>query len=761
MQKLIRGKNDLLSVNPKLAKEWNAEKNGELKPCDVLPGSHKKVWWKCLKGHEWEASIRDRNAGKVCPYCSNIKLLQGYNDLATVHPEIAKEWNYEKNGELEPNQVKYSANLKAWWKCSEGHEWQAYVFNRSNGHGCPFCCNFSVLVGHNDLATTNPQLAEEWNYKKNGNLKPSDVLSGSNKKVWWKCAKGHEWKASIKSRSSGQGCPICSNKRVLEGYNDLYTFCVDNRREDLSDEFDSEKNSFSMKEITAGSSKAVWWICPKGHSYKATAHRRLSGSGCGVCSHNVILKNENDLLTTHPDIAKEWDYEKNRKKPDEVMAGSIEKFWFLCPKGHSYKTSLLNRSHGTNCPICAMEKHTSFPEKAIFYYMKKAFKDVRENYRNSTLGSKELDVFLPDLKVAIEYDGVAWHKDSNRDYKKDILCKKHGITLIRIREEGCTNYDSNSIKKYILPYDMQALKEAIIFIIDFINNQFQLDVWIDVDVDRDRVLILEQIDLSDKENSIASYCPEIKKYWDYEKNGKITPEQISHASMKKAYFKCENGHEWEAMISNFSTHPWCPYCSGRKVLSGFNDLFTTNPELKQFWSHNNTLDPTKIKRGCNSKVLWYCPECGGEYDMQVNQKVKTPGCPYCSGHRVLKGYNDLATLVPELVYDWDYEQNSPLEPDEVTKGSNKKVWWRCHTCDHVWRTSVYNRGVLGRGCPQCRKKNTINPNSKRVVQLSLDGAVIGEYSSVMEAERKTGIKNIYKACRIQGRTAGGFIWKYV
>ena len=68
---------------------------------------------------------------------------------------------------------------------------------------------------------------------------------------------------------------------------------------------------------------------------------------------------------------------------------------------------------------------------------------------------------------------------------------------------------------------------------------------------------------------------------------------------------------------------------------------------------------------------------------------------------------------------------------------------------------------MGRGCPQCRKKNTINPNSKRVVQLSLDGAVIGEYSSVMEAERKTGIKNIYKACRIQGRTAGGFIWKYV
>ena len=708
MQKLIRGKNDFLTICPDLAKEWNYEKNGDLKPSDVLPGSHKKVWWKCSRNHVWESIIRDRSNGKNCPFCSNFKVLSGFNDLATVHPEIAREWNYDRNGDLKPDKVKYSANVKVWWKCLQGHEWEAFVFNRSNGHGCPYCCNFSALAGYNDLATTNPELIKEWNYERNSEIKPSDVLAGSHKRVWWKCKNGHEWKAVIKSRASGENCPYCSNKRVLEGYNDLYTFCIANHRNDLIAEFDNEKNKFTMREITAGSAKLVWWKCPKGHSYQAAAHRRIrTGSGCGVCSHNILMKNENDLLTTHPEIAKEWDYEKNEKKPEEVMAGSnIAKYWFVCPKGHSYEATPLDRKRGNNCPICAIEKHTSFPEKAIFFYIKKYIDEAEENYRRTFLGRMEIDIYLPKQALGIEYDGVAWHKDYKRDQKKDNICTSHGITIIRIRETGCDDYVSDSIKKYIQPYDMQELSNAIRFIFQFLNQRFQMDIDADINVDRDRISILEQINISEKTNSIASYCPEIKQYWDHEKNGKITPEQISHASSKKIYLRCELGHTWEVTASNFPSHPWCPYCSGRRVLSGFNDLFTTNPELKQFWSKNNTIDPKTIKSGCNSNVLWYCPNCKGEYDMKVVAKVRTPGCPYCSGHRVLKGYNDLASLVPELISDWNYEKNYPLKPDEVTRGSNKNVWWKCHVCNYEWRTVVYSRGVLKRDCPACKKKKS-------------------------------------------------------
>lgn len=763
MTKLIKGQNDLLTVNPELSKEWDYEKNGELTPSDVLSGSHKKVWWKCPKGHEWESIIRDRVDGKDCPYCSNRKVLTGYNDLATVKPNVAKEWNYEKNGELTPDKVKYNADLKVWWKCSQEHEWAAHIFNRSKGHGCPYCCNFSALAGYNDLETTNPELAKEWNYEKNGDLKPSDVSAGSHKIVWWKCKNDHEWKAQIKNRNEGNNCPYCSNSKLLTGYNDLYTYCKNNQRKDLIDEFDCKNNSFSMYDILYGSKKEVWWKCSNGHSYHGSPFRRIkNGTGCGICSHNILMKGYNDLLSTHPEIAKEWDYEKNQEAPDEVMAGSnIKKFWFICPKGHSYQATPLSRKKGTNCPICSMEAHTSFPEKAILFYVKQYFSTAVENYRSSFLGRKELDIFMPDLKVAIEYDGVAWHKDTERDLKKDKVCQKHGITLIRIRENGCIDYDSDSIKKYIPPYDMQKLNEAILFIVDYLNQKFLLHIVADIDVDRDKISILEQINLSEKENSIASYRPEIKRFWDYDKNGKITPEQMTHSSMKKAFFKCEEGHEWEAVVSNFASRPWCPYCSGRKVLPGFNDLFTTNPELIPFWSKSNTMDPTRTKSGSNKKVIWYCPECGGEYDMKICKKIKTTGCPYCSGHRVLKGYNDFATVFPELLCDWNYEKNTSLMPDGVTKGSSKKVWWKCHICGFEWKTAVCSRtGKNKRGCPKCSKTNKINPNAKRVVQLALDETIIAEYRSAMEAERQTGIKGIHKACRNEVKTAGGYIWKY-
>ncbi|WP_176757347.1 zinc-ribbon domain-containing protein [Butyrivibrio sp. INlla14] len=699
----LEGFNDLTTTHPELAKEWNYEKNGSLRPTNVTFGSRKKVWWKCEKGHEWEDAVKDRAKGKKCPYCTNQKVLPGFNDLLTVNPEAASEWNYEKNGTLTPDKVKYSANIKVWWKCAKGHEWEAFVFNKSKGHGCPYCSNFSALAGYNDLATLNPQLAEEWDHEKNVGIKPTDVTIGSKKKVWWKCTNGHEWEATVKSRVSGNNCPFCAGQAVLTGFNDLAT-----TNPALAEEWNYKKNGkLRPTDVTAGTQMKVWWICANGHEWQATTNSRNRGNTCPYCSNNYVLAGYNDLATTHPDIAKEWDYEKNKEKPDEVLAGSnIKKYWFICPKGHSYSTTLLNRKKGTDCPICAMERHTSFPEKVICFYMKKYLDDIVENYHDSTIGRKEIDVFCPEHKFGVEYDGRAWHKNVQRDIAKDNDCLSAGITLFRVREIGCHEYKSTSIKKYIKPYDMQELKDAILSIFSFLNSKYQLNIDAIIDIDQDRAEILEQITLSEKGNSVAVRCPQIKEFWDYKKNGKITPEQISHSSMKKAFFKCKSGHTWEEVVSNFAARPWCPYCSGRKTWSGYNDLFTTNPELIPFWSKTNTIDPKTIKAGCNSKALWCCPNCGGEYEMVVAHKVKTPGCPYCSGHRVLKGYNDMATFRPDLVEEWDYEKNYPLMPDEVTKGSNKKVWWKCRICNNEWQAVIHSRAVLNRGCPICRRANS-------------------------------------------------------
>ena len=271
--------NSLLISNPEIAEEWNCEKNGRLKPENFAGKSGKQVWWKCKRGHEWKTTIASREGGNGCPYCVNQKVLQGYNDLATLNPNLLKEWNYEKNGSLKPENVTAKSGLKAWWRCEKGHEWKMPIISRNNGGGCPYCSSQKLLPGYNDLLTLNPSLSLEWNYEKNGKLKPENVFSQGGQKVWWKCKKGHEWQAKINNRANGRGCPYCANKKVLQGYNDLATV-----NPDLSQEWNYELNGDLMPtEVSSNSNKKVWWKCKEGHVWQAIISSRNRGCGCSSC----------------------------------------------------------------------------------------------------------------------------------------------------------------------------------------------------------------------------------------------------------------------------------------------------------------------------------------------------------------------------------------------------------------------------------------------------------------------------------------------
>ena len=210
-QSILAGYNDLATTNPILAAEWHPTKNMPLTPNLVGAGSTKKVWWlNNTCGHEWIAEIRSRHQGANCPYCTGKQILIGFNDLATTHPDIAKQWHDVLNGTLRPTDVTAGSGRKVYWICDKGHQWSASIEKRTNGRRCPICSNKKVLAGFNDLQTTKPQLAAEWNYTKNGSLKPTDVTCGTAKKVWWTCSKNHQYKSSINHRCLlGNGCPIC------------------------------------------------------------------------------------------------------------------------------------------------------------------------------------------------------------------------------------------------------------------------------------------------------------------------------------------------------------------------------------------------------------------------------------------------------------------------------------------------------------------------------------------------------------------------
>ena len=128
--------------------------------------------------------------------------------------ELLAQWDGEKNAPLTPDDVTFGSRKRAGWRCPAGHSWQAMIYTRSAGTGCPYCANRKVLPGFNDLATVQPLVAKQWRESLNGALTPEMVTAGSHKKAWWQCPYGHVWKAVIYARTGAQqsGCPVCAGK---------------------------------------------------------------------------------------------------------------------------------------------------------------------------------------------------------------------------------------------------------------------------------------------------------------------------------------------------------------------------------------------------------------------------------------------------------------------------------------------------------------------------------------------------------------------
>ncbi|MBP3296934.1 MAG: zinc-ribbon domain-containing protein, partial [Lachnospiraceae bacterium] len=147
---MLLGYNDLASQYPDLLKEWNYKKNNliGIEPNNITPMSGKKVWWICAERHEWEVSPGNRIKYKTgCPYCSNHKTKTGYNDLETLFPAIANEWDYIKNAKLTPRSISGGSNKKVWWICPKGHSYESQINSRTKqGTGCPYCAKKDCLL---------------------------------------------------------------------------------------------------------------------------------------------------------------------------------------------------------------------------------------------------------------------------------------------------------------------------------------------------------------------------------------------------------------------------------------------------------------------------------------------------------------------------------------------------------------------------------------------------------------------------------------
>ena len=274
--------NTLKVKRPDLAGEWS-DKNYGISPADVSYGSNRVVWWKGKCGHEWETSVKARTKGEGCPYCAGKRVLRGFNDLATVCPELVEEWS-DKNVETDIRSYTAGSQKKVWWRGKCGHEWQAVIKNRANGSKCPYCTSHKIKKGENDLESIRPDIAKEWS-ERNYPIKPSDVMANTNRKYWWKCDKGHEWKALVSSRNKGTKCPYCSGIILLQGFNDLAA-----TNPELVSEW-SDKNNISPNSVNAKSRISIIWSCRTcGYEWSTPIYKRVNGGVCPCCKRLEKLK---------------------------------------------------------------------------------------------------------------------------------------------------------------------------------------------------------------------------------------------------------------------------------------------------------------------------------------------------------------------------------------------------------------------------------------------------------------------------------------
>lgn len=337
-----------------------------------------------------------------------------------------------------------SSNRKVWWQCARSHDWQGTISHRaSRGDTCPYCSGKRVLDGFNDLATTAPAVAAEWHPTKNGDLAPAHLTSGSGRRVWWECQRGHEWVAVVQARTGRHqtGCPYCANKKVLCGFNDLASTHVK-----VATEWHPSLNSLSPHDVTAGSNKRAWWRCNLGHEWSTMVlNRTVGGTCCPVCTGQRVETGFNDLATQAPVLAAQWHPTLNLPLlPSNVTKNSSKIVWWQADCGHSWQASVNGRTvKKTGCPECAHRAGwaTSWAEQRLREALRLRYAGTQpEGVRvaRSAGGHGWMCDILIEIDdspgIVVEFDGHWTHaRRVEKDRAKSDDLRALGYVLVRVR----------------------------------------------------------------------------------------------------------------------------------------------------------------------------------------------------------------------------------------------------------------------------------------------------------------------------------------
>lgn len=667
-------------------------------------------------------------------------------------PDVLAEWDYDLNPDvLFPEFIHAQSNKKYYWKCPKGHPSYLCSVGKKTVRkfGCPVCSNYKVIAGINDFESTHPELMLDWDYSKNTNIDPKTLSQRSITVVHWKCHKcGHKWSGSIRDATKKAiNCPACSliergKKKHLSILKTKGCFSD----ETLLLDWDYSKNVKKPSEYSPHSGDYVFWKCHVcGYEWSTRLNNRSSGGrGCPCCSNKKLVPGINDLATVNPKLAKEWHPVKNGNlKPNMVFPSQNKKVWWICPLGHEYQATINHRSsaNGTNCPICNSGRQTSFREQALYYYVKKMYSDAISRYKSKQFGKFELDIFIPSLYLAIEYDGVAWHKNEKfeRERRKYQMCKQLGIRLLRVKEKMPEELGLELADIIVSSDDFESeegFTKALHAVLEHIDYS---DIYwlnpIDINLSRDRFEIMKYA--TQIKHSFADAFPEKAKEWHPTKNGTLKPNMFKPGSNFKAWWICPDcGNEYEQSLAHRKSGGGCPKCAIKyqSITLRMNLVkkngSISNPLLLADWNYEKNGDkkPDFYTRSSQEKVWWKCHICGYEWQARISNREHGRGCPKCANRQLIVGYNDFATKHPELLNEWLYEKNTNIDPQHIHYKSLKYVWWKCPKCGRVYKAPPLRRS-LGNACKKCADK--ANGVKRKELSLLRNGSIADKMPNLL------------------------------
>lgn len=391
----------IINVYPELIKEWDFELNNKRFE-DMTCGSKYKADWICgERKHKYKMMIDNKiNKGQGCPYCSGRRVSVD-TCLATTHPELIKDWDFDKNI-LTPYDISQGSAKKVFWGCDKNHSYLSAINSRTNmDSGCPYCAG-KKATPKNNLLICFPEICKNWDYELN-KKSPEEYLLYSNQSVSWICDdKKHKYSAIISNKTlKNQGCPYCAktNKKVCADN------CLASIRPDLLKEWDYELNTISPTEIVPHSTMPINWICENKHKWIISPHNR-EYSKCPYCANKKIC-NDNCLATVAPHLIEEWHQIKNLPlTPYDVSSGSNKKIYWQCKECSFEWLAPINRRvcSGSGCPKCG--KNISYAED---YWLNSLNINIRQHCLQINKKLYKVDGFDQLTNTVYEFDGDFWH----------------------------------------------------------------------------------------------------------------------------------------------------------------------------------------------------------------------------------------------------------------------------------------------------------------------------------------------------------------